>query len=42
MTKEQYDKEVVNTRSVSLIKFFEAMEKKYGTYWKPLSYKGKT
>ncbi len=42
MTKEQYDKEVVSTRSTSLIKFYEAMEKKYGTYWKPLSYKVKS
>lgn len=38
ITKDQYDKEVVQTRSTSLIKFYESMKKKYGTYLKPLSY----
>jgi hypothetical protein len=31
MTKEDYDVEVVNTNSNSLLKFYEEMEKKYGT-----------
>ena len=39
MTKEDYEEEVVNTNSDSLIDFYYEMEEKYGTYWKPLSYK---
>ena len=42
MTKEQYDKEVVNTGAKDLLTFYDRMAKKYGTYWKPLSYVGKT
>jgi hypothetical protein len=38
MTKEQYEKEVVNTRAVNLLSFYDKMEAKYGTYWKPLKY----
>lgn len=37
MTKEQYDNEVINTRTDSLIDFYYEMEEKYGTYWKPMS-----
>ena len=42
MTKEQYDKEVISTGAKDLLTFFDRMSKKYGTYWKPLSYVGKT
>ena len=42
MTKGQYEKEVVNTRARNLISFYDKMEAKYGTYWKPLSYPKKT
>ena len=42
MTKEQYDKEVENTGAKDLLTFYDRMSKKYGTYWKPLSYVGKT
>ncbi len=42
MTKEQYDKEVVNTRAKDLLTFYDRMSDKYGTYWKPLSYVRKT
>lgn len=42
MTKEQYDKEVINTGAKDLLTFYDRMSKKYGTYWKPLSYVGKT
>ena len=41
MTKEDYDNEVVETDADELIDFYYEMEEKYGTYWKPLSYKGK-
>lgn len=37
MTKEQYDEEVVETKSDELIDFYFEMEEKYGTYWKPMS-----
>ena len=37
MTKEDYDNEVIETKSDSLIDFYYEMEEKYGTYWKPLS-----
>jgi len=36
MTKEQYDKEVVNYTGPDLINFYYRMEDKYGTYWKRL------
>jgi hypothetical protein len=42
MTKEQYDKEVENTGAKDLVTFYDRMSKKYGTYWKPLSYVSKT
>lgn len=41
MTNEQYDKEVTNTRAKDLLDFYFRMEEKYGTYWKPLTYKAK-
>ena len=37
MTKEQYDEEVIETKSDELIDFYFEMEEKYGTYWKPMS-----
>jgi len=42
MTKEQYEKEVVNTRAVNLMSFYDKMEAKYGTYWRPLKYPKKS
>tara|TARA_B100000085_G_C18438371_1_gene469700 strand:+ start:241 stop:765 length:525 start_codon:yes stop_codon:yes gene_type:complete len=42
MTKEQYEKEVINTGAKDLLTFYDRMSKKYGTNWKPLSYVGKT
>lgn len=42
MTKEQYDREVVNYTGPDLINFYYRMVDKYGTYWKPLSYRSKT
>lgn len=42
MTKEQYDKEVISTGAKDLLTFYDRMSKKYKTYWKPLSYVGKT
>lgn len=42
MTKEQYDKEVINTGAKDLLTFYDRMAKKYGSYWKPLSYVSKT
>jgi hypothetical protein len=42
MSKEDYEEEVTNTRSSSLIEFYDNMAEKYGTYWKPLSYVRKT
>ena len=36
MTSEQYDKEILNTSASKLETFYNRMEKKYGTYWKPL------
>lgn len=36
MTSEQYDKEVMNTGAKNLEAFYYRMEKKYGTYWKPV------
>jgi len=41
MTNEQYDKEVTNTRAKDLLDFYFRMEERYGTYWKPLTYKAK-
>ena len=37
MTKEQYEDEVIKTHK-DLLSFYDKMEKKYGRYWKPLSY----
>ena len=42
MTKEQYEKEVINTGAKDLLTFYDRISKKYGTNWKPLSYVGKT
>jgi len=36
MTSEQYDEEIMNTSASKLETFYNRMEKKYGTYWKPL------
>ena len=38
MTGKQYDREVVNTGAKDLVTFYDRMAKKYGTYWKPLSF----
>lgn len=37
MTADQYDKEVINTGAKDLEAFYYRMEKKYGTYWKPMA-----
>ena len=37
MTSEQYDKEVIETGAKDLETFYNRMEKKYGTYWKPMA-----
>ena len=36
ITSTQYDKEVINFRGKDLISFYEKIENKYGTYWKPM------
>lgn len=36
MTKEDYEREVVETNAEELIDFYYEMEEKYGTYWRPL------
>jgi hypothetical protein len=35
ITKQEYDKEVVYTRTNSLVDFYYEIKEKYGTYWKP-------
>jgi hypothetical protein len=35
ITKQEYDEEVVNTRTNSLVDFYYEIKEKYGTYWKP-------
>ena len=36
MTKEDYEKEVTDTNTDTIIDFYYEMEEKYGTYWKPM------
>ena len=38
MTKQDYDVEVEQAQSESLVDFYYEMKEKYGTYWKPMKY----
>ncbi len=42
ITKQQYDKEVINTGAKDLLTFYDRMSNKYGANWKPLSHVAKT
>ena len=42
ITKQQYDKEVINTGAKDLLTFNDRMSNKYGANWKPLSHVAKT
>jgi len=39
MTKDDYEREIVNSNADTLIDLYYEMEEKYGTYWKPMASK---